>query len=366
MKKVCVVMILLVIMIIGCGEKEAITIGFSAGLSGETSALGNSLRNSLMMKVDEVNEAGGINGRMIEVIVRDDENDLDKVREVDRFFIDEGVTLIFGHDYSYKAEAMLEATAGQDIIVFSATMATATIAGIDDNFFRTTPTGDLQGKAIGEFVEGKFHHGLVICDSGQTALVDTILNGYETAFTGDFQVYKIDSPVENDLEVIMRDLETIDYDHVFLIARPEDTMRLSSIINLENEHMPILSASWGMNTTSDAQKAYPEGLIFAADDNLETDGYRQYLQDYEDKYGEKPGNAAINAYEGATVLFEGLRQAENLTYEGIKKSLLNLEFVETATSVTRFDAYGDAVKVMYRYEVRDGEIVLMSEGGEGQ
>jgi len=347
----------------GCNEPEPIIIGFSAGLSGEKAALGNSLRNSFMLKVDEINQQGGINGRLIEVIVRDDENNLDQVKAVDEYFIKEGVTLIFGHDYSYKADTILETTKGKNIIVFSSTMSTNTIAGLDDNFFRTAPTASLQGAAIGEYVSNK-NKGLIIYDQDQIALVEGIIDGYSGVVGKSYDTWKGSSPFTDSIGEIGQLVINNNYDHIVYIASPEDTMMISSYLDVENYDGIQLSASWALNTTDDDNINYPDGLLFVADDDLTTQAYQEYLKAYEAKYNEKPGNAAINAYEGAIILFEGLKQAERLDYDGIKSSLLALDYVETATGRTKFDPYGDALKVMYYYIIKDGKIIKYEKGDE--
>mgnify|MGYP000421578910 CR=1 FL=1 len=60
------------ILLIGCSEPDPIRIGFIAGLEGRASDLGIASRNAVQMAVDEVNAAGGINGRKVELVIRDD------------------------------------------------------------------------------------------------------------------------------------------------------------------------------------------------------------------------------------------------------------------------------------------------------
>src|SRR3712207_799303 len=50
-----------------------IKVGVYGDLSGQTSSFGESTRDGVRMAVDEINAAGGINGRKIEVLVEDDQ-----------------------------------------------------------------------------------------------------------------------------------------------------------------------------------------------------------------------------------------------------------------------------------------------------
>lgn len=59
----------------GCAPPEPIRIGLLAGLSDRGSDFGESVRNGVILAIEQQNEAGGINGRKIELIVRDDGQD---------------------------------------------------------------------------------------------------------------------------------------------------------------------------------------------------------------------------------------------------------------------------------------------------
>lgn len=58
-----------------CSPDEPIKIGLIAGLSDRGSDFGESVRNGVILAIEQQNQAGGINGRKIELVVRDDGQD---------------------------------------------------------------------------------------------------------------------------------------------------------------------------------------------------------------------------------------------------------------------------------------------------
>ena len=56
-------------------SKNEIVVGTIQDLSGPLAGFGKALRFGMQMRVDEVNEAGGINGRKVELVSLDDRND---------------------------------------------------------------------------------------------------------------------------------------------------------------------------------------------------------------------------------------------------------------------------------------------------
>jgi CheY-like chemotaxis protein len=60
----------------GCkGNKGPIKVGFVGGLTGRLSDLGIEGRDGVILAVEEVNQAGGIRGRPVELITKDDRSD---------------------------------------------------------------------------------------------------------------------------------------------------------------------------------------------------------------------------------------------------------------------------------------------------
>jgi branched-chain amino acid transport system substrate-binding protein len=59
----------------GAGSEGAIKIGLLQPLSGSVSAAGIAVRDGAEIALDEINEDGGINGRQLELVIEDDQND---------------------------------------------------------------------------------------------------------------------------------------------------------------------------------------------------------------------------------------------------------------------------------------------------
>lgn len=74
-----------------------IVIGQSAPLSGSNQELGQDIRNGALAYFNKVNEAGGVNGRRIELVSLDDANDTKRSEANTRKLLDDGVVALFGY-----------------------------------------------------------------------------------------------------------------------------------------------------------------------------------------------------------------------------------------------------------------------------
>src|ERR1041384_4948447 len=59
-----------------------IVVGYYGDLSGRTSSFGQSTKNGVEMAADEINKAGGIDGRQIQIITEDDQGEPNKAATV--------------------------------------------------------------------------------------------------------------------------------------------------------------------------------------------------------------------------------------------------------------------------------------------
>src|SRR5687768_16428680 len=64
------------------GGGEPIKVGAYLDLSGQTSSFGQSTKNGIELARDEINKAGGINGRPIQLIIEDEQGEPGKVTTV--------------------------------------------------------------------------------------------------------------------------------------------------------------------------------------------------------------------------------------------------------------------------------------------
>src|SRR5450432_2085256 len=71
------------------GETGPIIVGYYGDLTGRTSNFGVSTKNGVEMAADEINKAGGINGRQITILSEDDEGRPEKAATVVTKLIDQ-------------------------------------------------------------------------------------------------------------------------------------------------------------------------------------------------------------------------------------------------------------------------------------
>ena len=152
-------MFILAIMLglVGCGgqtdsdgsdsnDGEKLYIGMALPLTGESAMYGETVRDGVQFAVDEINEAGGIGGKQIELVIEDDKGNTSEAAMVaQKLSEDDRLFCVIGHVNSSctLVGIPIYADAGLTLLNTSSSVANITQQGFT-NFFRTVISDDLQ------------------------------------------------------------------------------------------------------------------------------------------------------------------------------------------------------------------------------
>lgn len=143
-------------------DDDVLTIGALIPLTDPT--VGLSLTSSFEAAVDAVNEAGGVLGRDVEMLVVDEGATVTSAAQATESLIDDGADAIVGPTSSNTAIGALDEAVAAGIVTCSAT---ATAISLDDYpdaglFFRSVATDSLQATAIAREAAGRTTGRVVI------------------------------------------------------------------------------------------------------------------------------------------------------------------------------------------------------------
>jgi len=210
--------ILISFLLIGC-EKEPIKVGFIADISTKQSQLGVDARNSVELYLNKINLEGGIDGRMIDLIVKDDGSDSVKASEAHREFKDEGVYFVIGHLTSDMSDAVLNSQ-GEDLLFLSPSMSTDTLSENDDFFIRTSPINSRQGKIMSDYCHmNSIKDIVVIYDTSNEEYTKNLMDYFKEFYENDHFSLKAVIPFnskEDDLENVANKVTQLDPSTVFM------------------------------------------------------------------------------------------------------------------------------------------------------
>ena len=129
-----------------------IVIGYYGDLSGRTSNFGQSTKEGVLMAADEINKAGGINGRQVQILSEDDEGRPEKAATVVTKLIDQDrVVALLGEVASGNTLAAAPKAQGAKIPMISPSSTNPTVTEVGDYIFRVCFIDPFQGQVMAKF-----------------------------------------------------------------------------------------------------------------------------------------------------------------------------------------------------------------------
>ena len=188
-----VVLLAAMIVALGCQPKSAekssggaasggdILVGEYGSLSGPQATFGTSTHQAIILAADEINAAGGINGRKIKIVTEDDESKSDQaVTAVTKLISQSNVVAVLGEVASSASIAAGPICNSNKVPMISPSSTNPAVTKTGKYIFRTCFTDDYQGKYIAEF-------GARWCEqSGKpktAAILTDIRNDYSVGLT---------------------------------------------------------------------------------------------------------------------------------------------------------------------------------------
>jgi branched-chain amino acid transport system substrate-binding protein len=171
----------------GGDDGGQLVMGLLVPESGDLSVIVDSLAKPTRLAIDQINAAGGVNGRPVRLEQADDGSDAQTTStSFDNLVNSRNIDVLVGPAASTSAKAILDKIKSQGITACSGSTTAAELTKLDSGgfFFRTAPTDDLQGPALAEVVtnDGKSQVGILarndeygtgFASSVESALQDT-------------------------------------------------------------------------------------------------------------------------------------------------------------------------------------------------
>ena len=345
-----------------CSRSGPIKLGLVTGLSGRHYDLGLSSRNGVELAVKELNAAGGVNGRRIELLVRDDAQDPETARRAVTELVHAGVVAIVGHATSSMAEATLPIVNREKVLMVSPTVSSSMFLGKDDWFVMIHPSTAESGKVLSAHIvrRGLARKVSVVYDLTNRAYSESWHDAFKAAFEragGTVRSVPYTSGRAPSMAAIAEEALGGGADGVAIVANALDTAGLCQQVRLRSQ-VPLFGSEWGFtnDVLANGGRAV-EGASFVMKVNL-TDTSPRFLafkQAYLDRYGRLVDFAAVMSYEAVLILAEAFKR--DATREGVRDALLAVGTFEGLQGPVRIDAFGDTERKHYVMTVRDGKVV---------
>lgn len=328
---------------------DTIKVGVVLPLTGKQAKFGEIEKNSFLMALEEINKAGGINGKKIDLIVEDDTSKPDVGRSAVEKLISQDKVVVIGGGYSSSVTFAMSAVAQQRKVPFVVNTGSADkITEQGWNYvFRINPPVSEYPKGLKSFLE-------------EIVKPKSVVILYENSLFGQSGSKKFAALMEKmGIKVLMKEgyeAGAVDFkpllikvksekpDFVYMISYVMDAallMRQSKELNFNPKLFVGGGAGFTLPEFAKNAGAASE-FVFSAtlwSPNLPYPGAKEYYDNYVKKYNSPTEYHGAEAYAAMQVIADALKRAEEMTPEAVREALTKTDLM-TVFGPVKFISYG--------------------------
>lgn len=320
-------------------EGDTILIGAVGPLSAPGSfQAGTEMRNATEMAVDEINDAGGVLGKQVELIFGDTEGLPERgTAVVERLITQNNVVGLTGEYHSGVGLTEIEVAHKYGVpFVQAETWADEITSSGYAEIFRIAPSIDFYSSIATNY----------IAEVGWEKIVFVVEDSDYGHLQSESWVAQLEALGITDVEVYFADADTEDFTPILqrIMQDPPD-MLAGVITGIGNSRMLRQACDLGLAPTAetayyasvDAQ--YPEYWENVGDcgqytfftyvglpESLWNEKTGGFIERYEERYKQVPGGSAMAAYDGTYILLQAIEDAGSTDPEAIIEALENIEY----------------------------------------
>jgi branched-chain amino acid transport system substrate-binding protein len=344
-----------------------ILVGEYGSLSGPQATFGQSTHNGIMMAVDEVNGAGGVNGRKIKVLTEDDQSKQEEAANaVTKLISQNGVLAVLGEVASSASMAAAPICQSNKVPMITPSSTNDDVTKKGDYIFRVCFVDSYQGENMAKYVaqQLKVKRAAILTDvksdysTGLTSVIERTFTSLGGQIVGKQSYANGDSDFRSQLtavkganpQVIFIPGYYTDIGQIAIQAR--DLGMTMPLVGGDGWESPKLIEIGGKAL----EGCYYSNHYFYGDPSPVV---RNFVQRYKDRYGATPDALAALGYDAMKVLGDAMKRAKKLDGPSLRDAIAATKNFAGVTGAITIGPDRNAMgKKLVIEEIRNGQLVL--------
>ncbi len=348
---------------------DKVRIGVFMSMTGSTANFGISSVNGIKMAADEVNKAGGINGKQIELLVQDDRSDASEAATiVTKFVTQDQVHAILGEVASSRSIAAAPIAQNAKIPMLTPSSTNPEVTKKGDYIFRSCFIDPVQGAAIAQFAARTLNakRAAIMVDrkNDYSTGLESVIKEVFPRLGGQIVATQSYQEGDQDFNAQLTSLKGSNPEVIFVPGYYNDVGLIAKQARDKGITVPLLGGDgW------DSAQLYAIGGT-ALNGSFFSNHYSPYdtdpkvvkfVNDYKALYNVLPDALAATAYDAANIMFDAIKRANSLDGKAIRDALAATKGFPGVTGDVTFNENRDAVKPIIMIEIKDGGAYAVKE-----
>ena len=341
-----------------CGKKESdsITIGGIFPLSGNVSVYGVECKNGIDLAIEEINAAGGVNGKKFVLVSEDDEGNPDKtVNAFQKLTTKDGVKIVIGSLTSGCTKAVTSRAQAQKILQIAPAATAPDITDAGDYIFRACFIDPFQGTVGGKFAAENLaaKNAAILYDIGNDYSVGLTENFEKTFVSLGGKIVAKESYATNDKDfnAQLTKIKNSNPDVLYLPDYYNVVSLIAKQARAQGINVALVGADGWDGLTSNAGDEVLNGFYsnhYAVDST--SPAVQKYVAAFKAKYNKAPNAFAALGYDSVYLLKDAIVKAGSADSTAVKNALAAIQG-EYVTGNLSFDSKRNPIKAAVMLEL---------------
>lgn len=352
----------------GTGGGAPIKVGEFASLTGKEATFGISSHEGTLMAIEEINAAGGVLGRKLELLTEDTQSKPgEPATVVNKLIARDGVVAMLGEVASSRSLEAAPLCQQSRVPMISPSSTNPKVTETGDYIFRVCFIDPFQGTVMANFamhtlkakklavftdVKSDYSKGLAkffkeqVAKNGGQIVVELDFNGGDKDFKAQLTAIKGASP-----------------DAVFIPGYYTDAALIAIQAKQLGLNVPLLGGDgWESEKLTEIGKDAVEGHYFSTHYHPDVGSAKakMFLENYKKRWnGKVPDALAACGYDSAIVLAEAMKRASSTEGPKVRDALAATKDFDAVTGRITLSAQRDAVKSAVILQVKGGKFAYL-------
>ena len=353
----------LVLFAAAASAQDAIKVGEYASLTGKESSLGTSSHQGTLLAVEQINAAGGVLGRPIQLITEDTESKPgESGTSVRKLIARDKVVAILGEVASSRSLEAAPICQKAKIPMISPASTNERVTEVGNYIFRTCFTDPFQGSVLAKFALHSLKvRRIAILSSVSSAYSVGLANYFRAAFVaggGTVAAEPKYSEGDKDFYAQLTAIRAAGVEAVFNPGYYNEGALIVKQAHELNLGIPIFGGdSWEAQELIDLGGPAMEGAYLCSHYSPDNPSPRvqQFVAAYRRRFGSRvPDSNASLGYDSVLVLADAIRRAGSTDHLRLRDAIATTKDFEAVTGRITLDAQRNASKDLVIIRVHDG------------
>ncbi len=348
----------------GGGSEDEIVLGHYGSMTGSEATFGKSTDNGIKLALEEINAAGGVNGKKVRLITYDDKGEAREAgTAVTRLVTRDGVAAVLGEVASSLSlnGAPICQDAGVPMVSPSSTNPAVTEVG--DMIFRVCFIDPFQGAVCAKFV--REHEGLkatkaaILYDQAAAYAVG-LQDAFAKAFKeqgGKIVATETYQAGDQDFSAQLTAIRAAEPEVIFVPGYYTDVGNIAIQARKLGITVPLLGGDgWDSSKLGEIAGDAINGCFYSNHYSHQDPDPRvqDFIKKYKEKHGQTPDGLAALGYDAARIVCDAITRADSTSGADIAAELAKTKEFPGVTGKISIDTERNAVKPAVILEMKNG------------